>query len=74
MKNNKTFKYIDLNGNELEKVKLVPTSKIDLQSNETEENKDLSKLSKDELEYKLNFDENLSKKDKKKIIELLKQK
>jgi predicted restriction endonuclease len=74
MANNKTFKYEPIDDSELERIKVEPTKKVDVNAlfNDSN-NSELTKLSKEELQYKLQF-EDLDKSTRKRIKELLKNK
>ncbi|MDR3249539.1 MAG: hypothetical protein LBS95_00455 [Mycoplasmataceae bacterium] len=72
MKNNKTFKFLGTESKELERIKLDPTVKADLSTLNDNDEIGFDNLSKEELKYKLEFENNLSKKQKKRIKEILK--
>jgi hypothetical protein len=76
MAKNKTFKFDDLQDDELERIKVEKTKKVDLNgANDVKgaTEYELSKLSKAELEYKLEF-EKLDHNTKTIIKKLLKNK
>ncbi|MDR2636519.1 MAG: hypothetical protein LBB95_01525 [Mycoplasmataceae bacterium] len=73
IKNNKTFKYVEIDTQELERIKLEPTENIKL--DEVEQgfsNDNFDKLSTNELQYRLKFVKNLTKAQKKEIKSILK--
>jgi predicted HAD superfamily phosphohydrolase len=73
MKNSKTFKYVEIDTQELERIKLEPTGNIKIDDAVCNIDDDFSKLSTSELQYRLKFIKTLSKAQKKEIKRILKE-
>ncbi|MDR1850981.1 MAG: hypothetical protein LBQ45_02565 [Mycoplasmataceae bacterium] len=70
-KNNKTFKYINMQTQELDRIKVEPTENINV-DDINESNVSFESLSNEDLEYKLKFTK-LDRKQKHEIKRILKE-